>query len=128
MPPLRMHPARLQRIADREVARALAALPSGIRTAASRCRVDCVLMAEVIAAGEDLEDDLLGLFEGCSLADPEAEAPVQLPRIRLFLDNLWDYAGGSPRVFRDEVRLTFLHELGHYLGLDEDEVERMGLA
>jgi predicted Zn-dependent protease with MMP-like domain len=123
-----MHPARLQRIADREVARAVAALPPDIRAAASRCRVDCVLMAEAISGDKSLEDDLLGLFEGLSLADPEAEGPDQLPRIRLFLDNLWDYAGGSLRVFRDEVRLTFLHELGHYLGLDEEEVERLGLG
>jgi predicted Zn-dependent protease with MMP-like domain len=26
------------------------------------------------------------------------------------------------------VRITFLHELGHYLGLDEDQVAELGLA
>jgi predicted Zn-dependent protease with MMP-like domain len=30
-------------------------------------------------------------------------------------------------VFRDEVRLTYLHELGHYLGWDEDELAARGL-
>jgi len=25
------------------------------------------------------------------------------------------------------VRITFLHELGHYLGLEEDEVAALGL-
>jgi predicted Zn-dependent protease with MMP-like domain len=29
--------------------------------------------------------------------------------------------------FRKEVRLTYLHELGHYLGWDEDQVAAHGL-
>ena len=32
------------------------------------------------------------------------------------------------QVSRDEVRITLLHELGHYLGLDEDQVTALGLA
>ena len=31
-------------------------------------------------------------------------------------------------IFREEVKSTLLHELGHYLGLDEDQVEDLGLA
>ena len=27
----------------------------------------------------------------------------------------------------EEVRITLLHELGHFLGLDEDDMERLGL-
>lgn len=34
----------------------------------------------------------------------------------------------NPRHFREEVATTLLHELGHYLGLDEDEVETLGLG
>ena len=29
--------------------------------------------------------------------------------------------------FRDEVHTTYLHELGHYLGLDEDDLTERGL-
>ncbi|MDZ4286792.1 MAG: metallopeptidase family protein [Prosthecobacter sp.] len=123
-----MHPARLLRIANHEVGRVLGQLPDAIHEAATACRVECVLMAECLADGESLEDDLLGLFEGCSRADPQAETADQLPRIRLFLDNLWDYAGANLRTFRAEVRLTLLHELGHYLGLSEAGVEQLGLA
>ena len=123
-----MHPARLQRIGNHEVARVLRELPPEIQEVANGCRVDCVLMADCLAAGAGLEPDLLGLFEGCSRADPQAESADQLPHISLFLDNLWDYAGASVRTFREEVRLTLLHELGHYLGLDEAGVEQLGLA
>ncbi len=31
------------------------------------------------------------------------------------------------QVYRAEVRTTYLHELGHYLGLDEDELTQRGL-
>ena len=49
------------------------------------------------------------------------------PQIILFLENLWDFAEGDEEIFRDEVHTTFLHELGHYLGLDEDELTERGL-
>jgi len=123
-----MRADRLELIARSEVRQALRRLPEGIRTAAADCVIQCTLMADCLAAGEEIEDDLLGIFEGCSRADPLPEAPNQLPRIRLFLDNLWDYAEGRRDVFREEVRLTLLHELGHYLGLDEAQVAALGLA
>ncbi|NCC93758.1 MAG: hypothetical protein EOM10_10815, partial [Opitutae bacterium] len=29
--------------------------------------------------------------------------------------------------YRDEVRVTYYHELGHYLGLEEGDLEERGL-
>ncbi len=52
---------------------------------------------------------------------------ADLPRIRLFLTNLWEWVEQDEQDFRDEVGTTFLHELGHYLGWDEDEVNERGL-
>jgi predicted Zn-dependent protease with MMP-like domain len=49
------------------------------------------------------------------------------PQILLFYENLWDFAGGEEETYREEVRITYLHELGHYLGLDEDELDERGL-
>ena len=34
---------------------------------------------------------------------------------------------GDVEIFRDECRLTYLHELGHYLGWDEDDLTARGL-
>ena len=28
----------------------------------------------------------------------------------------------------DQIQITVRHEIGHYLGLDEDDMERLGLA
>lgn len=115
-------------LAAKVVETTLASLPAPVRKAAEACVIEAVFMEDCVAAGEDLEEDLLGLFEGCSLADGEAASPQDLPRIRLFLDNLWDYAGGDLALYQEEVRVTLLHELGHYLGYNEAEVEARGLG
>jgi predicted Zn-dependent protease with MMP-like domain len=119
---------RLMRVSHTVIAGTRRRLPESIRRAAEACVTVTELMTDCLDADETIDEDLLGLFEGCSLADGEPEVPGQLPRIRLFLDNLWDHAGGDMSVFREEVRITWLHELGHYLGLDEDEVAALGLA
>jgi len=67
----------------------------------------------------------LGLFTGPEFAD-EGKVPLP-PQIILFLENLWDFAEGNEGIFCEEVRTTFLHELGHYLGLDEGELTERGL-
>ena len=71
---------------------------------------------------QGFEPDLLGLFEGASRieADPTSSDPP--PRIILYLRNLWDLAEGDPKTFAEEVRTTYLHELGHFLGFDEDDL------
>jgi predicted Zn-dependent protease with MMP-like domain len=65
------------------------------------------------------------LFTGAEFVEEE-NVPLP-PQIILFLENVWDFAEGDEVIFREEVRTTFLHELGHYLGLDEDELTERGL-
>lgn len=123
-----MRPERLEELAQRVVRVTMHHLPERIKTAVRPCRIELEWIDDCRAAGEDLPgDDLLGLFEGASLSDPMPDDLDSLPRIRLFLDSLWDYAEGDPEIFRQEVRITLLHELGHYLGLNEDQVANMGL-
>lgn len=119
---------RLQSVATSVVKSALLALPQEIRDEAAECRIEFCEMDALIDIDEDLDPDLLGLFEGNARCDPLRESPDEMPRIRLFLDNLWDDCNGDLQTYRDEVRITFLHELGHYLGLDEDQVAELGLA
>jgi predicted Zn-dependent protease with MMP-like domain len=81
--------------------------------------------ADVIADG--FPDDILGLFAGTEQGRELAETNPAPPQILLYLDNLWDFAEGDVEVYREETRLTYLHELGHYLGWDEDDVAAHGL-
>jgi len=67
----------------------------------------------------------LGLFTGAEFVD-EGSAPLP-PQIILFLENLWELAAGDEAVYGEEVHTTFLHELGHYFGLDEDDLIQRGL-
>jgi predicted Zn-dependent protease with MMP-like domain len=46
---------------------------------------------------------------------------------RLF-DTLAQPADYRRNVFLREVRITYLHELGHYLGWDEEQIANVGLA
>jgi predicted Zn-dependent protease with MMP-like domain len=68
--------------------------------------------------------DWLGIFEGTSHSFMDLPDP---PRIRIWVDNVWLFASGREACFRREVRITLLHEIGHFLGLDEDGVARLGL-
>ena len=124
-----MNPRHLERVAMVVVEQTMRGLPEKIRSAAEGCIIEVAQMSELVNDDPALDTDLLGLFEGYSINDDEAASVASdLPRIRLFLDNLWDYAGRDRAAFREEVRITLLHELGHYLGLDEDQVAQMGLA
>ena len=114
---------QMKRLAEDEVEAVIASLPEPL---AERARQVPVLFERTSAKNSGIEDDLLGLFTGLEFAYEGAEpAP---PQIILFLENIWDEAGYDERAFRNEVRITYLHELGHYLGLDEDDLERLGIA
>jgi len=108
--------------AEDEVAAVIAALPAPLAEPARQVPV----IFQALPDPDDGQDaDLLGLFIGAELAH-EGDEPLP-PQIILFLENLWDEAGYDERVFRKEVRITYLHELGHYLGLGEDDLFERGL-
>ncbi len=114
--------------AQAEVTRTLHALPPGLRERAEPLPViyEPVPNDDLVADG--VEADLLGLFVGEELAATGATMAPMPAQILLFLDNIWDYADGDKKRFLEEVRTTYLHELGHYLGLDEDDLDARGLG
>jgi predicted Zn-dependent protease with MMP-like domain len=116
---------KLQASALAEIEATLAALPEPLREHAEKLPVTFERQPNAGLQTDGIETDTLGLFTGPEFAD-EDHVPLP-PQIILFLENLWDFAGGDEKIFRDEVHTTFLHELGHYLGLDEDELTDRGL-
>ena len=74
---------------------------------------------------DGIEQDTLGLFVGPEWA--EAGDVALPPQIMLYLENLWAEAETDERRFRDEIATTFLHELGHFFGLGEDDLRERGL-
>lgn len=80
---------------------------------------------ELVAGG--LDPRSLGLFDGVDhLGDLNHENREAPTRIVLFVDCLLDEVGPGPEL-EDEVAITILHEVGHYFGLDEEDMERLGL-
>lgn len=120
--------SRLASLAEQTVAAARRRLPPTVRAAAENVPVcyEPFPSDELVADG--VEPDTLGLFIGHEHGAELREQGVPLPpQILLFLENILDQAEGDEAVYRDEVRLTYLHELGHYFGWDEDEIARRGL-
>lgn len=72
--------------------------------------------------------DILGYFSGSSLLERSIENPwSNLPSaIVLFRRNLERIAHDRERLI-EELRITVLHEVGHFLGLDEDDLAARGL-
>lgn len=112
----------LHQLATQSVQRLRARLPAELQTASKDVLTLYQTVPDQAVLDQGFEPDLLGLFEGaCRLeADPSSSDPP--PRIILYLDNLWDLAQGDPQIFADEVRTTYLHELGHFLGFGEDDL------
>jgi predicted Zn-dependent protease with MMP-like domain len=116
---------RLQDLARDEVAATLASLPLPLRERAGALPVTIERRPSPELCRDGIELDTLGLFVGPEFAD-EGASPLPA-QIILFIENLWEQAEGDPEMFRDEIHITYLHELGHYLGLDEDDLFDRGL-
>ncbi len=113
--------------AEKVVARTQRKLPPEIKDLACQLPVSYHDWPDRDILGDEFEDDIMGLFVGNPYgfdAGIDNAVPAQ---VFLFLENIYDEAEGDLTRFDEEVRLTYLHELGHYLGWDEDEVEARGL-
>ena len=116
---------KLQELAATELETTLAALPKPLCEQARQLPVTFERVPNSGLQADEIEMDTLGLFTGSEFADEGASVlPAQ---IILFLENIWDFAENDEEIFCEEVRTTFLHELGHFFGLDEDDLAARGL-
>ena len=74
-------------------------------------------VAVVVEDEHPEEPDLLGLFEGGGDYMPDKVTIYRLPLEEEFRD---------PDDLEREIRITVLHELGHYFGLDENRLGELG--
>jgi predicted Zn-dependent protease with MMP-like domain len=81
----------------------------------------------VVVEDENAEDaDLFGLYEGTPLPERGDEAGALPDRIVIYRLPLEDEFGDDLAELEREIRITVLHELGHYFGLDEDRLAELG--
>lgn len=114
---------------DRAVEEAIAALPAHARPHLDNCVID----VQPIPSDEDLKEGglsplILGVFRGLAIDErsPVEAADHQTARITLYQHNLERFARSRDELL-EEIRITVLHEVGHLLGLDEDELYERGL-
>jgi predicted Zn-dependent protease with MMP-like domain len=116
---------KLRALATKEIELTLAELPPELRERAAQLPVTFERAPNAGLLADGIAPDTLGLFIGPEMAEEDA---VPMPsQIILFLENLWDFAEQDEEIFADEVHTTFMHELGHFLGLDEDDLYERGL-
>jgi predicted Zn-dependent protease with MMP-like domain len=113
---------RLEQAARKEIADILNKLPLPLRAHARDLPVVFESEPSDDLIEGNIDKDTLGLFVGPTFADSQSGMEDVPSQIFLFLDNIWEYAGHDTPTYREEVRKTYLHELGHYLGLDEDDL------
>jgi predicted Zn-dependent protease with MMP-like domain len=102
------------------------ALPEKLRSALEEVSLILADYAEpVLLEGFD-DPEVQGLFVG----DERGELlgggpPTMTPRIYLFRRS-HEHSTSNRQEFSNEVQQTLYHELGHYLGYDEDELDALG--
>lgn len=85
--------------------------------------IDDIPGEELVAEGFDPRT--LGVIEGPTLADGD-QIPTTATHIRLYKKNLERIARDLDEL-ADEVRITVLHETAHYFGLEDEDLEKIGL-
>jgi len=77
---------------------------------------------------ENLSPQILGLFLGVPRTKASLASQAEhLDRVILFKKNLEKVCRDRNELI-EQIQVTLKHEIGHYLGLDEDDLERLGLA
>lgn len=102
----------------------LAELPAWVRKAFHNIEI---LVSDAPTADMDPHaDGLLGLYTGIPLTQRGANEAGVLPDVihifrlpHLALDL-------PPDELRDEIRITVMHEIAHYFGIDDDHLDEIG--
>ncbi len=94
---------------EEHVERALASLPPDLRSRLENLAI--------VVADEDPDDpDLLGLFEEHEFF-PAKITIFRLPLVESFPD---------PAELEREIKITVLHEVAHYFGIEEERLAELG--
>jgi predicted Zn-dependent protease with MMP-like domain len=113
---------------DAAVAAAAAELPQKFRDRMSNLAivVEDVPSLQLVRTLEEPSPSILGLFVGTPLPEKHLD---DLPRppdaVYLFKRNLERICTSREELI-EEVRITLLHEVGHYMGLDEQQIADSG--
>ena len=73
------------------------------------------------------DSHLFGTFHGVPLTERSTFGPTPPATITIYRVPLED-AFHDPEELRRQIRITVLHELAHYFGIDEERIEELGYS
>ncbi len=115
---------------DAVVEEAFAKLPEKVRRYLANVAItveDLPSDDDLLGSDPPLSPTILGMFRGPAYGRGGADPWTHLPSsIVLFQRNLERFARDGEEL-AEEIRVTLVHEVGHFLGLDEDELYERGL-
>ena len=82
-------------------------------------------VAVVIEDANPDEPDLLGLYEGVPLTERWDYAGFLPDRIAIYRLPLCAHCQDEAELVR-EIRITVVHEIAHHVGIDEEQLHRLG--
>lgn len=68
---------------------------------------------------------ILGLYHGVALPERAFDHGGLPDTITFYKGALQDYCGSEKQLI-EQVRITVMHEVGHYFGLSEEDLHRLG--
>ncbi|MGW5752100.1 metallopeptidase family protein [Nocardia rhamnosiphila] len=113
--PVRMSEARFEEL----VGDALDQIPAELTRA-----IDNVVI--LIEPRNPDDPHLLGLYHGIALTERDSHYGGSLPdTVTIYRDALLNVCADEAEVI-EEVRITVIHEIAHYFGIDEDRLHQLG--
>lgn len=79
------------------------------------------------AVVEEFGHGVRGLFTGRKYSADQSNQPTSEPtRIEIYRAPILEATPGDEKRIKQQVRRTVVHEVGHYLGMSEEEIRRKG--
>jgi predicted Zn-dependent protease with MMP-like domain len=116
---------------DRAVKRAINRIPEEIRE-----HLENVVITVRRRPSREMLDDLgmtpdnppLGLYQGASLMDRSVFAPPLYPDTIFIFQEPLEQMCNTPEELEREIEITVVHEIAHFLGIDDDRLAELGYA
>jgi predicted Zn-dependent protease with MMP-like domain len=108
---------------ERVVAEALDSLPERFASLVENVAVviEEEPNADDLESADDDDSEVLGIYRGVALTDRTHDAPMLPDEIAIFRGPINRIASTRGEAV-EQVRETVMHELGHYFGLDDDQM------
>ena len=114
---------------DRAVRRAIKRIPREIRD-----QLENVVITVRKRPSKDMLDELgvtadkapLGLYQGASLMERSVFAPPLYPDTIFIFQEPLEQMCGTLEELEEEIEITVVHEIAHFLGIDDERLAELG--